>query len=807
MKKRLFILGAALLGTTGAVCAAINPSTTQVKATVEDFNAFYTAFVADHAQDHFININDDVVYQLTDDLTLSHIVNVTTQSFELDLNGHTLSLAFCYKATMPLYSIDDYGGFCLDGTGSIKVYDSGLTAGKIVGTTTEISSIKGPIWGRRNGVGQKVAGSIFTTTERTSSTLTKYGTIDVENIEFYMDYQIDGSAGSPTTNPYFSDCYYDEARLLYAKAPVDVTFKKITYSAKYSPMVYARDAAYDRESSSNPKATYLFENCSFDTGFLTGLSFRGNSDIKFKNTELTCSYTSGYMSSCNGDRGYYDSTNDGFLCPGSQPVYETIVSIDQNASVEFESCNVHDSKRLLLFPSFTKWNAELINTSIKFSGATSFTNVENPLYLSGFNSPLSQGFKKIIREFADETSISNFNIEADDEEISGYVLSGKSYTFFTGNQTDLAKLSFNSDNIGIGSEVKNDEFIISAKSCKKQPTTASPSVEAYLNDNATYQWYNADIVSEIVTTETDSVNIAYSDATYIPSGKKWRISDTRDDDDFFILSMQARKGDVFTIHFFDNGYFKFYEDGYAFDLEVFDINLYSIMWDEYEFDCYKHLNDLDIVYKVATDCMIDIYIEAEFYYEDPGMMGEREEISTPLEFTITKSGYGPKYPIIGETSNELSTPTKGKYFCKVTWDAGTVNEYSIFSAMLDYDLVQLFIDTYMHMNDYKSQLGYCADSEHHYYATAKAAYNALDDELKEQLNTDELYQDAFNRLKAWAAANGDQINSSYEIVSLGRIYFADVNSNSGIIIVTVISSLIACLGITAFFLKKKKLVK
>ena len=69
-----------------------------------------------------------------------------------------------------------------------------------------------------------------------------------------------------------------------------------------------------------------------------------------------------------------------------------------------------------------------------------------------------------------------------------------------------------------------------------------------------------------------------------------------------------------------------------------------------------------------------------------------------------------------------------------------------------------FIDDNMHM-DYTENLGYCKDGEHHYYSTAKTAFNALSDEARALFVSNSAYEAEYARLQAWADANGDQFGT------------------------------------------------
>lgn len=70
-----------------------------------------------------------------------------------------------------------------------------------------------------------------------------------------------------------------------------------------------------------------------------------------------------------------------------------------------------------------------------------------------------------------------------------------------------------------------------------------------------------------------------------------------------------------------------------------------------------------------------------------------------------------------------------------------------------------FVNNNMHMVDYSENLGWCNDDEHHYYKTAKSAYNSMSEEGRFAFLNETTFSDAKLRLDAWASANGDVFDS------------------------------------------------
>lgn len=115
-----------------------------------------------------------------------------------------------------------------------------------------------------------------------------------------------------------------------------------------------------------------------------------------------------------------------------------------------------------------------------------------------------------------------------------------------------------------------------------------------------------------------------------------------------------------------------------------------------------------------------------------------------------------------------------------------------------------FIDTNMHMDDYVTMQGWCADNEHHYYETAKAAYNLMSEEGRFALQNDEEFIDAKARLEAWANANGDSLDSFNKYNTNEIHVFPLSNLNNGYANLAIVTFVIASLFILSIFIYKKR---
>lgn len=116
--------------------------------------------------------------------------------------------------------------------------------------------------------------------------------------------------------------------------------------------------------------------------------------------------------------------------------------------------------------------------------------------------------------------------------------------------------------------------------------------------------------------------------------------------------------------------------------------------------------------------------------------------------------------------------------------------------------LETFINNYMHM-DYTDNLGYCSDSTHHYYATAKDAFNDLNEHQRKLFTSNSAYLVEWTRLSTWASKNGDTLNSSTLLVKGRSIITDNINNNDAFIIV-LISELTIISFIGLIILKKRK---
>ena len=121
--------------------------------------------------------------------------------------------------------------------------------------------------------------------------------------------------------------------------------------------------------------------------------------------------------------------------------------------------------------------------------------------------------------------------------------------------------------------------------------------------------------------------------------------------------------------------------------------------------------------------------------------------------------------------------------------------------------LESFVDTYMHM-DYTQNLGYCKDSTHHYYSSAKSAFNNLNTHQRSLFTSNSAYANEWERLSTWAEKNGDALNNNNLLAQASNYQkFAGIpeKNNTLIILISIISMVgIASIGTCLYIQKHKK---
>ena len=119
--------------------------------------------------------------------------------------------------------------------------------------------------------------------------------------------------------------------------------------------------------------------------------------------------------------------------------------------------------------------------------------------------------------------------------------------------------------------------------------------------------------------------------------------------------------------------------------------------------------------------------------------------------------------------------------------------------------LETFITNYMHM-DYTESLGYCSDSTHHYYSTAKQAFNQLNEHQRSLFVGNSAYSAEYDRLSTWAAKNGEAFNQNNTLAQNNLYGFSqNIQENHNIFAVIIIISTLSVTAVgVCFFIRKKR---
>lgn len=206
-----------------------------------------------------------------------------------------------------------------------------------------------------------------------------------------------------------------------------------------------------------------------------------------------------------------------------------------------------------------------------------------------------------------------------------------------------------------------------------------------------------------------------------------------------------------------------------------------------------------------------VSVKAKQYAEDENtlvVMGKTQTLTdtmTSYDFSVANGDF--------ESTNihliETLTTAKRAYIESITIVASGEQDIGKTDDCL---ALEKYIDTYLHMDDYTEDQGFCKDTEHDYYGKnstsgAKYNFNQLSERQRELFFTNAAFSEECARLQAWAIANGETIQlSNYQIQASyqnSRLNFNSVNSQS-VMMVLVISLLgiTSCVGY--YFITKKK---
>jgi len=181
------------------------------------------------------------------------------------------------------------------------------------------------------------------------------------------------------------------------------------------------------------------------------------------------------------------------------------------------------------------------------------------------------------------------------------------------------------------------------------------------------------------------------------------------------------------------------------------------------------------------------------------------DLSTVVKVVMPKGAQVPSFDYVNP---DLTVPPSNEQYRIGVKGAFILSEETIIcksSKGFAYPkIVDAFVADNMHMTDYTEQLGWCKDSEHHYYSTAKAAFNDMPEAERALFLEHSDYTAAKERLVAWAAANGEVVSGTSLASGSNISSIAGDSTNTGMIVIVVLVSLIAIVGATIVLKKRKE---
>lgn len=206
-----------------------------------------------------------------------------------------------------------------------------------------------------------------------------------------------------------------------------------------------------------------------------------------------------------------------------------------------------------------------------------------------------------------------------------------------------------------------------------------------------------------------------------------------------------------------------------------------------------------------------VSVKAKQYAEDENtlvVMGKTQTLTDTMasyDFSVANGDFTSTNILLIETL----TTTKRAYIESITIVASGEQDIGKTDDCL---ALEKYIDTYLHMNDYTEEKGFCKDTEHDYYGKntitgAKYNFNQLSERQRELFFTNAAYSEECARLQAWAIANGEAIQlSNYQIQASyqnNKMNYNSINSQTATMMMIIsLVGLATCIGY--YFLAKKK---
>lgn len=207
----------------------------------------------------------------------------------------------------------------------------------------------------------------------------------------------------------------------------------------------------------------------------------------------------------------------------------------------------------------------------------------------------------------------------------------------------------------------------------------------------------------------------------------------------------------------------------------------------------------------TTSNITKVVVSAKTYGSDTGVTLTVGGTSNTI--TSSYADYVKEYSTATNSCAIATTTSKKRAYIEsiTVYETKTTTIETDISQSEDCVGLETFISDYMHM-DYVENLGYCSDSEHHYYSTAKTAFNELNTHQRSLFTTNSAYLTEWTRLSTWASKNGDSLNESNQLASApNQQALKIIQTNSAELVVIMVASIITLSAVGGyFFIRRRK---
>ena len=205
----------------------------------------------------------------------------------------------------------------------------------------------------------------------------------------------------------------------------------------------------------------------------------------------------------------------------------------------------------------------------------------------------------------------------------------------------------------------------------------------------------------------------------------------------------------------------------------------------------------------TTSNITKVVVSAKSYGSDTGVTLTVGDVNNTI--TSSYADYVKEYATATNTVTISTTAIKKRAYIE------SITIYETKQTTIETDIsnsedcvgLESFIDDYLHM-DYVENLGYCKDNEHHYYSSAKAAFNALNTHQRSLFTGNSAYSVEWARLQAWASYNGDSLNSSNLLAATSIINPIEITNDFSVSIILIVVLSVAAISLSLYFVVKRK---